>query len=426
MVRAASYWHDPLHDNCVEPGGDTAYIGGMKNLAARKGKFRIQIFQSLGVLAMLSVVPQMMWASEPQKIAMTADHWEAKGDVEFLHSDGSGGPAGDVIKVTKGYALLKDFTFHDGTIELDTQPIGNMGAGVAFRYRDKDTYEDFYLRPQPKCDQAAGCIQYAPHTKGVLLWDVYPQFQGPAPLKDGAAWNHIRLVISGKRMNVYVNGATQPSLQIGHLEGDVMEGGIFLQGPGTFANLVVTPGATDGLKPEPEPDPSINNKRLVRNWQLSAWSTLEAGKDPAYSDVPASGWVPIEAERGGLVNISRVDGLPTDRKTRTMAWLKTTIVSEKAQTKKVDFGWVREAWVFVNGKLVYCDKNMYMPAEARKKPDGRLSLENGSFDLPLQAGKNEITIALATQFYGWGIKMQLADLKGVKLAGVGGEMTARK
>jgi hypothetical protein len=380
-----------------------------------KSSLRSGFSQSFGTLVLLAMLPLTLRAAEPQKIAMIADHWEANGDVQFLHSDGSDGPAGDILKVSKGYALLKNFTFHDGTIEFDTQPDSNMGAGIAFRYRDKDTYEDFYLRPRPKCDQAEDCIQYAPNTKGVLLWDVYPQFQAPAPLKDGMVWNHIRMVVSGKRMNIYVNGATQPALKVGHLEGDSMEGGIFLEGPGTFANLVITPGATDGLTPEPEPDPTSTDKRLVRNWQLSAWRVLDAGKEPAYSDLPSKGWSPIGAERAGLVNISRVDGLPTGRKTRTLAWLKTTIVSNNAQTKKVNFGWVREAWVFVNGKLVYADKNMYQPPDQRKKPDGRLSLDNGSFDLPLQAGKNEIAIAVATQFYGWGVKMQIADLKGIKL-----------
>ncbi len=394
--------------------------------AAPNRTLRSRFCQSVCMVALLVTVPITLQAGEPQKIAMTADRWDVNGDVQFLHSDGSDGPAGDIIKVAKGYALLKDFTFHDGTIEFDAQPNGSMGAGIAFRYRDKDTYEDFYLRPRPKCDQAEDCIQYAPNTKGVLLWDVYPQFQAPAPLKDGMAWNHIRMVISGKRMNIYANGAAQPALKIGRLEGDAMEGGIFLQGPGTFANLVITPGATEGLAPDPQPDSTNSDNRLVRSWQLSQWSTLEAGKEPAYSDLPTDGWSPIEAERAGLVNISRVDGLPTNRKTRTLAWLKTTIVSNQAQSKKIDFGWVREAWIFVNGKLVYSDKNMYRPPEARKKPDGRLSLDNGSFDMPLQAGHNEIAIAVATQFYGWGIEMQIADLKGIKLAGSKSLMAAEK
>jgi hypothetical protein len=70
----------------------------------------------------------------------------------------------------------------------------------------------------------------------------------------------------------------------------------------------------------------------------------------------------------------------------------------------------------VNGKLVFADKNLYQPPGARKTPDGRLSLENGSFDLPLQKGRNEIAVALANNFYGWGLELRLDDLKGVQVA----------
>jgi len=42
-----------------------------------------------------------------------------------------------------------------------------------------------------------------------------------------------------------------------------------------------------------------------------------------------------------------------------------------------------ELWVFVNGKLVYADKNFFELDDARKYPDARCSLENGSFTLPL-------------------------------------------
>jgi hypothetical protein len=52
-------------------------------------------------------------------------------------------------------------------------------------------------------------------------------------------------------MNVFVNDATSPTLEVGRLEGDAMKGGLRLQGPGTFANMVITPDAVDGLSPEP-------------------------------------------------------------------------------------------------------------------------------------------------------------------------------
>ncbi len=64
------------------------------------------------------------------------------------------------------------------------------------------------------------------------------------------------------------------------------------------------------------------------------------------------------------------------------------INSSKAQQKHVSLGWAREIFVFVNGQLVFADKNLYQPSEARKTPDGRLSLENGSLMLPLKAGDN--------------------------------------
>jgi hypothetical protein len=53
---------------------------------------------------------------------------------------------------------------------------------------------------------------------------------------------------------------------------------------------------------------------------------------------------------------------------------------------------------------------------ARKIPDGRCSLENGSFMLPLEAGKNEIAVAIANNYFGWGIKLRLADADGLRLA----------
>ena len=71
----------------------------------------------------------------------------------------------------------------------------------------------FYLRPRPNCQEAPDSVQYAPQIQGGLLWDVFPQYHGPAPHHSGQ-WNDVKLVIYGKRMNIYVNGATQPTLKV--------------------------------------------------------------------------------------------------------------------------------------------------------------------------------------------------------------------
>jgi len=382
-----------------------------------------------GAVATVLFASCVALAQDAVHIPMTADRWETKDNAKFETAEGY--PLG-VMTVTKGIAVLKDFKFRNGTIEFDVIPRGPMGAGIGFRRRDDETYEDFYLRPRPKCDAAVDCIQYAPQTHGVLLWDVFPQYQSPAPVQETTP-NHIKMVISGRRMNVFVNppangGMTAPTLAIGRLEGDVLEGGILMQGPGSFANLTVTPDFVDGLSPDPVKDSTEDDKQLVRNWLVSASESLADGKDPSYIEMPVAsqGWTPLSAERAGLMNLSRQMGLPTGHTVRALAWLKTNIDSDQAQTKHVSIGWSREIWVFVNGKQVYADKNLYQPPTARKTPDGRLSLENGSFDLPLRKGKNEIAVALANDFYGWGLELRLDDVKGVRIADGKSALAAQK
>ena len=352
-------------------------------------------------------------AVEPIAIAMTADHWQAKENAEFIRQLGF---FHGLMRLNSGDAALKDVTFSDGTIEFDVNTIGRGAPGIAFRQQDERNFELLYLRPDPNCPAFRACIQYAPQTHGVLLWDLFPQYENRAPLRENG-WNHIRMVISGRRMKVFVNDATSPTLEVGRLEGDAVKGGLRLQGPGTFANMVITPDAVDGLSPEAAGDPSDADRGLIRHWRLSPFSALPNGKDPGYDGMPGASpeWKTISTERSGLVNLSREYGRPMPEPNRAVAWLKTTMTSDRKQTKKVEIGWTRELWVFVNGKPVYADKNLFESDGARKFPDGRCSLENGSFMLPLDAGDNEVAVALANNFFGWGLMLRLTDPEGVHL-----------
>jgi hypothetical protein len=42
-------------------------------------------------------------------------------------------------------------------------------------------------------------------------------------------------------------------------------------------------------------------------------------------------------------------------------------------------------------------------------------LENGAFTLPLEAGDNEVAVAIANNFFGWGLMLRLADPEGLHL-----------
>jgi len=255
-----------------------------------------------------------------------------------------------------------------------------------------------------------------------------------APIRP-EGWNHIKMVVSGRRMNIFVNGATSPTLAVGRLEGDALGGAIKLHGPASFANLTVTPDEVDGLSPQPVTDPTDSDGRYIRNWSVSAPSVLPSemdpvfkeltGKDRNYGDLPVESpsWKKLVAERKGMVNLTREFGSTKTGSVIDVAWLKTTIESDRDQKKHASIGWAREIWVYVNGKQVFAGRNLYDPPEGRKSPDGRLSLENGAFDLPLRKGLNEIAIALDDNFpdggahhFGWGLEMRLDDLDGIKVS----------
>jgi hypothetical protein len=365
------------------------------------------------LLVCLSTLASAHAFAQGRGVPMTEDQWETVfGKAEFREHKGTQA----IVFAQEGAAAPKGLTLRNGTVEFDVDPAA-MGAGLAFRMQSMDTLEMLYFRPQADCASRPDCVQYAPFSRQVLLWDLYPQYQAAAPLRPNE-WNHVKVVISGERMNLFVNGAARPTLAVGRLEGDAKEGRLALVGPGVFANFKVTPDAVEGLAGNAEPDPSAADDRLVRQWQLAPFSELPDGKKPSIADLPraSAGWRGLTAERGGLINVSRVYGLPMKRPVRSLTWLKTTISSKTSQSKKAAIGWSREVWIFVNGQPVFADKNLYQPPSARKPPDGRLSLENGSFVLPLNAGDNEIVVALANNFFGWGLVLRLEDLEGIQLA----------
>jgi hypothetical protein len=358
--------------------------------------------------------PVRVTAPHPIAIPMTADRWETKENAEFLRQLGF---YHGLMRLNSGNAGLNGVTFSDGTIEFDVNTIGRGSPGIAFRQQDGDNFELLYLRPDPACPAFRACIQYAPQTHGVLLWDLFPQYQTRAPLRENG-WNHVKMVVSGRRMNVFVNDVPSPTLEVGRLEGDTVTGAVRLQGPGTFANMVITPGAVGGLSPEPLSDPLSADRGLVRNWRLSPFSALPSGKEATYDDMPgpSADWKTLSTERNGLVNISRIYGRPVPQPNRALAWLKTSVTSDRKQTKKVDVGWTREVWVFVNGKLVYADQNLFEVEGSRRFPDARCSLENGAAMLPLEPGENQIAVALANNFFGWGLMLRVAEPDGIQLA----------
>jgi len=358
-------------------------------------------------------------AARAAVIEMTAARWDADGQVGFSQPDGY---PGGVMTVRGAGATVKDLQFSNGTIEYDINEDGDEDetSGVWLRRQDKASADYVYLRPFDGCVDSGECIQYAPVVRGKVQWDVYPEYQSGAPLRL-TGWNHVKLVVSGKQMRVFLNRQTTPALTVGHLEGEALSGTVQLRGNASYANVEITPDAVEGLDPAPLADPTAADPGYVRHWLLSPMASIAIGKEVQWSELPApAGWERIDAERKGYVNISRHHGTPGGEP--DLIWLKTTINSARAQAKHVQLGFARQVWIFANGKPVYVDKNFYYPASARKAPLGRMALANGQFQLPLQSGDNDIVIAISNDLhskghYGWGFEMRLDDVDGVTLQG---------
>lgn len=340
-----------------------------------------------------------------QVIPLKPENWNFTADkVEFAEYKGV--PAMKILPQA-GQVVLKDLDFRDGTIEFDHEPIHPNFASFYFHYKDAKETECFYFRTARAGNpQAVDAVQYAPFVDGVNLWDMLFHYQANADFKKGQ-WNHVKMVISGKQMRVYVNAMDKPSLVIPRLEGNTTSGTLAFDGESVIANLVLKPGVTDGLDSTAGVDITDNDPRYLRNWQVSMPFTMD-GIDFSSKWLPAdtTQWQPIVAERMGLINLTRKFGVSSQRR---FIWLKTTVNVAAAQTKKMQLGFSDEVWVLVNGRPLYTDKNWYL-APIRKEPAGRCSIENASFHVPLQAGDNTIMMGVANDFYGWGIVARLVDL----------------
>jgi len=365
------------------------------------------------------------FAEKTITVPMKTDRWLSNGNATFTADDHA--PDG-VLAISKGPVDVKGLTFRDGAIEFDMYMPDHGILGMRLRAQNRDNAEALFFRPQKDCNTSPDCMQYMPLEHGAYEWDLFPEYQSSAPIRT-LSWNHFRILVMGRTMRVYVNRSSKPTLSVDHMEGGALSGALTFGGPAKYANLVIIPAKPLSAAAQTVPE---RKDGFLRHWKISTASVLASvhdpkldapmGVQPPYASMPPDGkaWKAITAETKGLVNFSHEVGSAKDGSVISLAWAKTTLVSDKAQSKTVQIGWVREIWVYVNGTLVFSDRNIEgLPAA--KAADERISLENGTFLLPLRKGKNEIEIGLDdnlpgnTQHYGWGMELKIKDSAGISL-----------
>lgn len=364
----------------------------------------------------LSILIACNLHAQTQAIPMEARNWTFP-DTSISFETQEGIP---LMRIAgPGEAIAKAITFSTGTIEFDFKPTGPGFCGMYFRRAGKDADIDpnfysefFYLRTFDLDNPlAAGAMQYAPIIRGTNLWDVLPAYEGFGSI-NSEAWNHLKFVVSEKQMKFYLNG--EEKLYVPELLGRDLSGGLSLSGGGLYANFSINAGATEGLPTTAGADLSLHDARFLRDWEVSEEQPMPMDRFITGAMLADSmkSWTPISAERGGLINLTRQVSSPFADQDRRLVWLRTTIESKTDQTRRLSLGFSDDVWVFANLGFVYLDMNMY-GQPINKQPNGRLSLENTTFDLPLKEGKNEIWIAVAGGFFGWGIVARLDSVEGI-------------
>ena len=158
---------------------------------------------------------------------------------------------------TRAAIWLDGVNFREGAIECDIlgkgSPRGSNFLGIAFHGKDNTAFECVYFRPfnfrAENPENASHAVQYISHPQWTwqkLRAEKTGDYEKPiAPPLDGDAWFHVKIVVAGRKVSVFVNDAPRPSLEVERLS-DQIDGNIAIWGGdacdgGYFANLRVTP-----------------------------------------------------------------------------------------------------------------------------------------------------------------------------------------
>jgi hypothetical protein len=298
----------------------------------------------------------------------------------------------------------RDIEFTEGTIEFDVAPMpGATFIGVLFRRESRAEYETVFFRPGSNGQWDA--VQYMPRVGHGSQWQLYPQFQAAVELPK-EQWTHVRVVVEGDAMQLFVGGSGQPTLAVPRLRGKVHPGtvGFWATGAGdswsaAFSNIVIRPAPPSGDTGSPPMAPGAS-EGFITAWDASPVIAADSGPVLKVPDI--SSWTAVVAEEAGLVNLSRLHGQPDGRNT---VFLRHRLDASEARTVPLDIAYSDEVTVFLNGQPLYSGVNRWQG----RYPGSLGSLAPGTETvyLPLVRGGNDLTVAVTDEAFGWGLIARL-------------------
>ena len=152
-----------------------------------------------------------------------------------------------------GMMILKGSDFSNGIIELDIKGSSKMQqsfVGFAFHRQDLTHYDAIYFRPfnfnSDDATRRSHSVQYisSPEYGWEKLRNEFPgKYENKIETPPGADdWFHAKITVDGKKISVFVNGETKPSLVVEKLNSNTNGGIGFWVGnnsAGSFANLKI-------------------------------------------------------------------------------------------------------------------------------------------------------------------------------------------
>jgi hypothetical protein len=310
------------------------------------------------------------------------------------------------VRLAQGGIKLAEAGFTNGVIEFDIAFGKERGFhGVQWRMQSNDTNEEFYLRPHQSGNPDA--TQYTPVFHGLAGWQLYHgEGYTTAASFDFDEWMHVKLVVAGGQAEVYLKDMSKPLLVMPELKQKIRSGGLGLSAalaPARFADFSYR--ADDRMKLQGEIKTSpVAPAGTIMAWQVSDVFEGQKLQDKValeQADLEGLAWHPLACEKSGLANLARLQGVS---QTKNTVFVKATLHSANAATKKLSFGYSDVAFVFLNGQALYLGQNTFLSRDYRYL--GTIGYFDNVF-LPLKAGDNELIIAVAETFGGWGIQARL-------------------
>ena len=326
------------------------------------------------------------------------------------------------IRMRTGRAIRRDVSFQDGTIEFDMAVTQYRSfVYVQFRMQADDEHEEIYFRPHKS--SLPDAIQYAPVWNGESNWQLYHGKGGTAAVTFARdEWIHVRIVVSGQRAALFVADDTIPELVM-RLAREPAAGYIalrsFVPGGGapegvvaaTFANVVVRPGYIPFNFATAIRDTTITG--LVTRWQISSAFPVEAGVVRQLPDSvlrTRAQWRSIPVEPNGVAIIGRHRRRPAPQ---SAVVARLVLRATGGALQRMQLGYSDYVTVFVNGRPLFAGDAHYSFDEPRQ--DGVIGLYQAMVWLPLTRGDNEILLAVADGFGGWGLTARLDPTAGVSV-----------